>query len=80
MSFFYRLNILINYQNRQYKIYLNICATSNKYRIKNSLTHSSIQKISHDIQSVRIYIEKQFFIHRQFEFVAHYMYNEYLIL
>ena len=45
----------------------------NKYTIENSLTYLSIQKTSHDIQSVRIYIEKQFFIHCQFEFAAHYM-------
>ena len=32
----------------------------NKYTIENSLTYSSIQKTSHDIQNVRIYIEKQF--------------------
>ena len=53
---------------------------SNKYTIENSLPYSSIQKTLHDIQSVRIYIEKQFFIYRQFEFAAHYMQNEYLIL
>ena len=52
----------------------------NEYTIENSLTHLSIQKTSHDIQSVRIYIEKQFFTHRQPEFAAHYMRNEYLIL
>ena len=77
---FYRLRILIYHQNRQYKIYLDICAMLNKYTIENSLTHSSIQKTSHDIQSVYIYIEKQFFTYRQFEFAAHYMQNEYLAL
>ena len=53
---------------------------SNEYTIQNSLTHLSIQKKLHDIQSVRIYIEEQFFIYRQFEFAAHYMQNEYLNL
>ena len=53
---------------------------SNKYMFKNSLTYSSIQKISQDIQSVCIYIEKQFLIHFQFEFAAHYMRNEHLTL
>ena len=52
----------------------------NRYTIENSLTHLLIQKILHDIQSVCIYIEKQFFIYRQFEFAAHYMQNEYFIL
>ena len=53
---------------------------SNEYTIENSLTYSSIQKTSHDIQNVRIYIKKQFFIHRQLEFAAYYMQNEYLVL
>ena len=44
---------------------------SNKYTIENSLTHSLIQKTSHNIQNVRIYIEKQFFTHCQLEFAAH---------
>ena len=45
----------------------------NEYRIKNSSTHLLIQQTLYDIQSVRIYIEKQSFIHRQFEFAVHYM-------
>ena len=40
-QFFHRLNILKYYQNRQYKIYLNIRAMSNKCTIEKSLTHSS---------------------------------------
>ena len=44
-------------------MYLNIRAILDKYTIKNSLTYLSIQKTLHDIQIVRIYIEKQFFTH-----------------
>ena len=76
----YGLNISKYHSNRQYKIYLNIRVTSDKYTTENSLTHSSIQKTSFDIQSDRIYIETSFFIHCQFEFEEHYMQNEYLTL